>query len=60
MHKSLTQPGEIAWHASSDQDVMTRLGTRPDGLNDGEVTEKVQRFGASTLARTGGTSPWLI
>ena len=60
MNKSLTQPGEITWHASSDQDVMTRLGTRPDGLTDGEVTEKLQRFGANTLARTGGTSPWLI
>ena len=60
MHKSLTQPGEITWHASSDQDVMTRLGTRPDGLNDGEVTERLQRFGANTLARSGGTGPWLI
>ncbi len=60
MHKSLTQPNEITWHASSDQEVMTRLGTRPDGLNDGEVAERLQRFGANTLARTGGTSPWLI
>lgn len=60
MHKSLTQPGEITWHALSDQDVMTRLDTRPDGLHDGEVTERLQRFGANTLARSGGTSPWLI
>ena len=36
---------------------MIRLGTRPDGLNDGEVTERLQRFGANTLTRTGGTSP---
>ncbi|MBL0225061.1 MAG: cation-transporting P-type ATPase [Geobacteraceae bacterium] len=60
MHKSLTQPNEIRWHASSDQDVMTELGTRPDGLNDGEIAERLQRFGANTLARTGGTGPWLI
>jgi magnesium-transporting ATPase (P-type) len=60
MHKGLAQPDETTWHASSDQDVMVRLGTRPDGLNDGEVTERLQRFGANTLARTGGTSPWLI
>jgi len=60
MLKSLKQPGEIAWHASSDQDVITRLGTRPDGLNDEEITERLQHFGANTLARTGGTSPWLI
>ncbi len=60
MQKSLTQPSEIKWHASSDQDVMTRLGTRPDGLNDGEITERLQRYGANTLARTGGSSPWLI
>jgi len=60
MQKSLTQPSEITWHALSDQDVMTRLGTRPDGLTDGEVTEKLQRFGANTLARSAGTSPWLI
>ena len=60
MHKSLTQSAEITWHASSDQDVMARLGTGPDGLNDGEVTERLQRFGANTLARSGGTSPWLI
>jgi Ca2+-transporting ATPase len=60
MHKGLAQPDETPWHASSDQDVMVRLGTRPDGLNDGEVTERLQRFGANTLARTGGTSPWLI
>ncbi len=60
MHKSLTQPNEIRWHASSDQEVMARLDTRPDGLNDGEVTERLQRFGANTLARSGGTSPWLI
>jgi len=39
---------------------MTRLGTRPDGLNDGEITERLQHFGANTLARSGGTSPWLI
>jgi magnesium-transporting ATPase (P-type) len=60
MNKSLTEPGETTWHASSDQDVMARLGTRPDGLTDGEVTEKLQRFGANSLARSGGTSPWLI
>ena len=60
MNKSITQPGETTWHASSDLDVMTRLGTRPDGLNDREVTEKRQRFGANILARSGGTSPWLI
>jgi Ca2+-transporting ATPase len=60
MHKSLTPPAEITWHAASDQDVMTRLGTGPDGLNDGEITERLQRFGANTLARSGGTSPWLI
>jgi len=60
MHKSLAQPAEITWHASSDQEVMTRLDTRPDGLNDGEVTERLQRFGANTLARIGGTGPWLI
>ena len=60
MHKGLAQPDETPWHASSDQDVMVRLGTRPDGLNDGEVTERLQRFGANTLARTGGTSRWLI
>ncbi len=60
MHNNLTQQGEIIWHASSDQDVMTRLGTRTDGLNDGEIIEKRQRFGANTLARSGGTSPWLI
>jgi len=60
MHKSLTQPGEIAWHASSDQEVMTRLGTDQDGLNDSEVTERLQRFGANTLDRSAGTSPWLI
>jgi Ca2+-transporting ATPase len=60
MHKSLTQPDEITWHAASDQDVMTRLGTGPDGLNDGEITERLQHFGANTLARSGGTSPWLI
>lgn len=60
MHKSLTQPGEITWHALSDQDVMPRLGTGPDGLTDREITERLQRFGANTLARSGGTSPWLI
>jgi Ca2+-transporting ATPase len=60
MHKSLTQPGEIAWHASSDQEVMTRLGTDPNGLNDREVTERLQHFGANTLDRSAGTSPWLI
>jgi hypothetical protein len=27
MHKSLTEPVEITWHAASDQDVMTRLDT---------------------------------
>jgi magnesium-transporting ATPase (P-type) len=60
MHKNLTQSAESTWHALSDQDVMTRLDTRPDGLHDGEVTERLQRFGANTLARSGGTSPWLI
>ena len=29
-------------------------------MNDGEITERLQRFGANTLARSGGTSPWLI
>ena len=60
MHKNLTQPGEITWHASSEEDVMTRLDTRPDGLSDGEITERLQKFGANTLARAGGTGPWLI
>lgn len=60
MHKNPTPPAEITWHALSDQDVMTRLDTRPDGLHDGEVTERLQRFGANILARSGGTSPWLI
>lgn len=60
MHKNPTPPAEITWHAASDQDVMTRLDTRPDGLTDGEITERLQRFGANTLARSGGTSPWLI
>jgi len=60
MHKSLTPPAEITWHAASDQDVMTRLGTGPDGLTDREITERLQRFGANTLARSGGTNPWLI
>ena len=60
MHKDRTQSAEITWHAASDQDVMTRLDTRPDGLTDGEITERLQRFGANTLARSGGTSPWLI
>lgn len=60
MHRSLTEPGEIAWHAASDQDAMARLGTGPDGLNDGEITERLQQFGANTLTRTGGTSPWFV
>ncbi len=60
MNKSQTQPAEIMWHAASDQDVMTRLGTGPDGLTDREIAERLQRFGANTLARSGGTSPWLI
>jgi Ca2+-transporting ATPase len=60
MQKSLTQPSGITWHASSEQEVMTGLDTRPDGLSDGEVTERLQRFGANTLTRNGGTSPWLI
>jgi Ca2+-transporting ATPase len=60
MHKNLTPPAEITWHAASDQDVMTQLGTGPDGLTDREITERLQRFGANTLARSGGTSPWLI
>lgn len=60
MHKNLTPPAEITWHAASDQDVMTQLGTGQDGLTDREITERLQRFGANTLARSGGTSPWLI
>ena len=60
MQKSLTKPGEITWHASSAQEIMTQLGTDPDGLSDGEVTERLQHFGANTLARSGGTGPWII
>lgn len=60
MHKGLTEPGEITWHAASDHDVMNRLGTSPDGLNNGEITERLQHFSANILARSGGTSPWLI
>jgi magnesium-transporting ATPase (P-type) len=60
MHSNQTQPEEITWHAASEQDVLARLGTGPDGLADGEVTERLQQFGANTLARSGGTGPWLI
>ena len=60
MHSSITQPAEITWHASSEQNVLTRLDTGPDGLNDGEITARLQRFGSNTLARSGGTGPWLI
>ncbi|MEI8354969.1 MAG: HAD-IC family P-type ATPase [Deltaproteobacteria bacterium] len=60
MQKSLPQSEEIPWHASSDHEVIVRLDTRPNGLNDNEVAERLQRFGANSLARSGGTSPWLI
>ena len=60
MQKDLTQPHEIVWHASSDQEVMARWGTGPDGLHDDEITERLQQFGANSLSRANGAGPWLI
>jgi magnesium-transporting ATPase (P-type) len=60
MHERLTHLGEMPWHAASEQDVLARLDTRPDGLKAEEIPERLRTFGANTLSRTGGTSPWLL
>jgi Ca2+-transporting ATPase len=60
MHKRLTHLGEIPWHAASEQDVLARLDTRPEGLKAEEIPERLQTFGSNILSRTGGTSPWLL
>ncbi len=58
--KNQNSSEDIPWHASSEQDVMARQGTRPGGLAETEAAQRLQRFGPNTLLRAGSDGPWLI
>ncbi|RNC67784.1 MAG: cation-transporting P-type ATPase [Desulfuromonadales bacterium] len=55
-----TEPGGPPWHASPEQEVLTRLETGPEGLTAAEAAERLQRFGPNTLIRKGSDSPLLL
>jgi Ca2+-transporting ATPase len=57
---SATGPEGLAWHAATEQDVLSRLETTSNGLTADEAAERLRRFGPNTLLRKGSDGPWLI
>ena len=49
MQENVTKPDGMLWHASSDQDVISKLQTSLSGLSESEAAERLQRYGANTL-----------
>ena len=49
-----TRPGTTAWHAMGVDDVLSRLGTSPDGLAIHEANERLARVGPNVLPRASG------
>ncbi|WP_246560110.1 HAD-IC family P-type ATPase [Geobacter grbiciae] len=55
-----SDPVALPWHASSEQEVMVRLETGPDGLAAAEAAERLRRHGPNTLVRKGSDGPLLL
>ncbi|MDH7482526.1 MAG: cation-transporting P-type ATPase [Armatimonadota bacterium] len=46
-----------SWHSLNASEVMSRLGTRLDGLTTDEVTDRLSRFGRNQIERRKPVSP---
>jgi Ca2+-transporting ATPase len=50
--------GTHAWHNLGLQEIYQQLGTRPEGLTDTEVTERLLQHGRNQIIRRKPVSPW--
>ena len=48
------------WHFLDIIDVIAKLGTRPEGLTETEVTERIVQYGRNEIVRRKPTSPWQL
>ncbi len=48
------------WHFLEIIDVVEKLGTRPEGLTDTEVSERITQYGRNEIIRRKPTSPWRL
>ena len=47
------------WHALNISDVLTQLGTRPEGLTDQEAADRLEQ-GRNEITRGAPVSPWRL
>lgn len=60
MQKNPTLTNETMWHAATAQDVISRLETGLDGLDNDQAAERLLSYGSNTLPRAASDGPWLI
>lgn len=49
-----------AWHCLKPREALARLGSRSEGLSEGEVAERREHFGPNTLPEPGAAPLWLV
>ncbi|MGZ6347053.1 MAG: cation-translocating P-type ATPase, partial [Anaerolineales bacterium] len=50
----------VAWHNLGLPEIYQQLRTRPDGLSDAEVTERLVQHGRNEILRRKPASPWKL
>ena len=48
------------WHTLEIQEIYGQLGTRPEGLNEAEVTDRLAQSGRNEITRRKPVSPWRL
>jgi len=48
------------WHTLEIQEIYRQLGTRPEGLNEAEVTDRLAQSGRNEITRRKPVSPWRL
>ena len=48
------------WHHLGLTEVYRQLDTRPEGLTDAEVTDRLARLGRNGILRRKPVSPWIL
>jgi Ca2+-transporting ATPase len=49
-----------AWHNLDIPEVFEQLGTRPEGLNDTEIPDRLAKLGRNEIIRSNPVSPWRL
>jgi len=56
----MSDSSEVRWHALEAEEALSKIGGRKEGLTEGEIGERIAKYGPNEIKREKTTPPWKI